>query len=602
MEQPDWEAADITHPHHRIFVLQWIELFDDASLDTWQVRSTNLLSLLREVEAVAHIAATDHPPTVAALRPLADEAIGSAGRDLVMKGDFPWVAHELDELKKRVNELPERPTLGALESIGRTARVIRERIARDYRQHLLARIRAVLSGPGREKEEQMSLTMSLATALAAEGYSLRHLTGVGELLLNPQEPFLDRVEELLGLCDQTPRDYQVHFTVREWEPQVSLRRERCWLAGKVAARDRLPKVARVEEFLAGAEASDRVVSLPATGLDPYAARLRAESQLTRDFAAIAITTYRDPVVVGRNEQALVIDSNNDVALLAPADGSRRNAVRRSRDWLDRTEVLLRMGEVLSPEDHRQLSATLQYFRLALTHPSDEVRLVNLWVAAETLVRRAGTGSIIGRVTSLLAPLLATRNVRRVAKGLARRLSTVRYKELRHVGLLAKNSKQVDPLVLLQKLRNEGSGREVLALLDHDPLTRLRLYRFMDKALKSGATAAAYLENNRQNIEWQLGRIYRARNAIVHRGEAPTSTRQLLQHLETYVWTAIRQVTTELAHAEGRWSLSDALEHFRGLHDHAVRVLRASETPPLEALLEPAMFLRLSIPQAGAAQT
>lgn len=460
MEAIDWTAADIKETHHQLFVLQWVEVFDEGSLDTWQVRSSNLLSILAEIEDVARVASFDHAPAQGALAPLLDEAIGCIERDLVAMLDCPYLREELQEMKTGVGlaggSIADIPRL---EAMGRRARVLRERVGRVYRVKLLGRLRAMLAGSGREKEEQLYLTMSLATELASQGYSLQHLRQLVDVLLEPRLDFVARFDLMIRL--------------------------------------------------------------------------------------------------------------------------------------KRTEALLRMGEILEAEDLHHLSATLQYYRLAVTHPSDEVRLVNLWVAAETLVRRAGVGSVLSRVTSALAPLLALRNVRRVTRGFARRLGAIRFKKLRQAGLMDRNERHVDALRLLRVLKDETLGKAAMAQLDDDPLLRFRLGRFADKALKSGATAADYLEANRRNIEWQLGRIYRARNAIVHRGERPRATRQLLQHLETYVWTAIRQVTTELVAAEGRWSLSDALDHWRTLYDQAVRVSRSLAKAPLEQLIDPNSFLELA---------
>jgi hypothetical protein len=583
-----------------LFVLQWREIFGEDFLDTWQVRSSNLLSILREIEDVARVARIDHAPAQAALPALLNEAVASIARDVAIGSAFPFCKDALIELRKdsSTGNPADGPLAGSrLEDIARRCRVLREQVGRTYRDEVIQRLRSLLQDDGKAKEDQLYLTMNLATDLATGGYSLQHLRTVGEELTRGSQPFIERFDQLVSSCTNADAKFQVLFVVREWEQGVLPTRQGSWIALRDDAKQRVSQSPRAADFFGKATPSDHVVSLEAEALDPFAARASAEAALTNDFAAIAFNSFRDPKL-SVNGEALVIDTDgSDLAMLSSADGTRRGALRRSIDWRERTEALLRMEELLKPDDVRHLSATLQYFRLAVTHQSDEVRLVNLWVAAETLVRRSGTGSTLSRVTSAMAPLLAIRNVRRVTRGLARRLtSAIRFKDLRHVGLIVdRKAKQIEPLQLLETLKDETRGKAVLALLDHDPLLRLRLARLADRALKSGASAAAYFEANALNIEWQLGRIYRARNAIVHRGEAPRSTRQLLQHLETYVWTAIRQVTDELARAEGRWSLSDSLEHWRSLYAHAIRVLKASEDAPLKALTEPSLFFALAVP-------
>lgn len=609
MEPIDWTQAGVKEPHHQLFILQWAELFSEESLDTWQVRTSNLLTLLKEIEQACRVATLEFGPARYAIPELIDECLSSIERDLVLKEECPYVRQELSEMAGDLGSRPEVdgrrskeerdassvPDATRLKAVERRAGVLCERVRRIYRPAIIKKLRALLSGDGKQKEEQLLLTMSLATELSAQGFSVQHFRAVGDLLLQGPAGFLERFDNLVSVCEQGERPFQVLFVVQEWEEGVEPQREGAWIRPRHEAETVVPPTPRGNEFFARALENDRVVSIETKARDPFSARNQAEALLANDFAALAFTTFRDPKLK-LNHDALVVDLSAKFVSVAPTDWSRRKPLVRSHDWEARTRVLLRMGKILLPEEAHRLSATLQYYRLAVTHPSDEVRLVNLWVAAENLVRRAGEGSIIGSVTRFLAPLLALRNIRRVARGFARRLTgAVSYKKLREVGLLERNAKQIDPQQLLTTLKKNDRANAVLALLDHDPLLRFRLGRFADRALKDGPSAARYLEANARNIGWQLGRIYRARNAIVHRGEAPQATRQLLQHLQTYVWTSIRQVMSELEAADGRWSLNEALEHWRSLYFHAVRVTQASAEAPIPALVEPELFLGMAVP-------
>lgn len=612
MQHVDWTTAGIDQQHHRMFVLQWQELFGDDSLDTWQVRTSNVLTILAEIEEVARVARLDHGPAAASLPPLLEEALSSIRYDLAVSQAFPFCEHALKALQTdlRANgaagrnrpvtegletaaDAPARTSI--LEGVERRCRVLREQIGRSYRGEVIGLLRSALNGDGRKKDDQRHLTMSLATDLASSGYSLQHLRKVGEGLLQGPPSFIERFDLLINQCAEQPKPFQVLFVVREWEGPPPTRKG-SWLLRREEARERVTDSPRAAQFFARATPSDQIVCVEANGLDPFSARNTGEALLTKDFAAIAFTSLRDPKLTLGGE-ALVIDHLSGLTVLTPPDRTRRGAIRRAGDWRERAGALLRMEEVLRPDDVNHLGAALQYYRLAATQSSDEVRLVNFWVAAETLARNTGAGSTISKVTAALTPLLAVQNVRRVAKALSRRLTNaVRFRSLRPLGLLTgPKAKRLDPVALLQTLRDDKRGIELVALLDHDPLLRFRLTRFVESTLRSGKTAAEYIEANARNVEWQLGRIYRSRNAIVHRGEPPTSTRQLLQHLETYVWTAIRHVIREMSLAQGRWSLSDSVEHWRVLYDHALRVLRASEEAPIEALIEPSLFLKMAIP-------
>lgn len=193
-QQMDWVELGVSADHHKLFILQWFELFADDSLDTWQVRTSNVLSLLREVEETIEVSISDYGPAQAALPDLVKEALNSIDRDLVVKKHFPFVRAALEELGSQLQSTSAQQK--ALESIGRRARVVREAVQRTYRGLLIADLRELLMADGKRREDQLNLTMSLATELAAAGFSTHHLRAVRELLCEPKAPFAERFDAL----------------------------------------------------------------------------------------------------------------------------------------------------------------------------------------------------------------------------------------------------------------------------------------------------------------------------------------------------------------------------------------------------------------------
>ena len=97
-----------------------------------------------------------------------------------------------------------------------------------------------------------------------------------------------------------------------------------------------------------------------------------------------------------------------------------------------------------------------------------------------------------------------------------------------------------------------------------------------------------MEHTRQNVEWQLKRIYRVRNTIVHKGRSMLLLPQLLQHLHSYLVKTIRSVLAELDR-QPTWSLRDALEHRRNLFEHMIQVFKQNLEPSVsvKSILNPA---------------
>lgn len=590
----DWTQLGVPLQHHRLFVHHWDDLFSEVGLDTWQVRTSNVRTLLQEFVQATQVA-EEYPPLTSALEDLIAETLGALERDEVIRRHYPFFRSALTELES----MAKGGSRQSLSDCRRKATVLLGRID-DYRNHAISDLRTILRDEGsKEKERQLRLTMAVATEFVASGYSLRHLKSAGELLRASKKPFVERFDDLVSACDGNPRLHAVYFAVQQWPAGVPIGSK-----GPEGSRFLtldsqdlpIPTSAAAKSFLTDARPDCTIAEVRVASPDPFSARRDAETRLSSAIAAIAFACLNEPTL--KIDEALVVGPDGATHVV-PRDTSRRKYLKPSHDWETRTAALIGLYATLPSREAEQLNATLQYYRLAISHQTDEVRVVNMWVATENLVSSIPGMSIIDRVSEFLVPVIASRNIRGVARGLARELGArLSFRQLRGLGLL--EQKKVPPLTLLNLLRNDAQATALLALLDDNPLLRHRLSRFASGALKDGKATAGYLEAHSRNVKWQLRRIYRARNSIVHRGQAPTTLRQLLQHLHAYLWIAIRSLTTDLAKARGAWTIADALEHRRSHFRYMLDVLRASGTElPVEALIEPDLFLQMPVsPSTG----
>jgi hypothetical protein len=86
--------------------------------------------------------------------------------------------------------------------------------------------------------------------------------------------------------------------------------------------------------------------------------------------------------------------------------------------------------------------------------------------------------------------------------------------------------------LIMTSENDDKRKEVYALLDNYPFLKFRIFT-LNKILSSGKELNKLLENHKQRVEWQIQRIYRVRNLIVHSGKMPTYTNILVENLHNY---------------------------------------------------------------------
>ena len=126
-----------------------------------------------------------------------------------------------------------------------------------------------------------------------------------------------------------------------------------------------------------------------------------------------------------------------------------------------------------------------------------------------------------------------------------------------------------PFDLLKILLDKEDGpliSEFSKLIGDHPLLHFRIYELKKILFKDANMLSKRIESHKQNIDWQIRRIYRARNHVMHSGECWPGTRQLVQHLHSYLIICIHNLLHDLS-SNPEWRIPDAFEHRLALYDY-----------------------------------
>jgi hypothetical protein len=240
--------------------------------------------------------------------------------------------------------------------------------------------------------------------------------------------------------------------------------------------------------------------------------------------------------------------------------------RRSADKLLKT----------SPRVMELLAAPLQYHALGVQATAPESRLTNFWVALESLLVDH-EGSIIEKVTKYIPPSLALSYCNRILRANAIQLAAFIQAATRHKlpeaanlrtllesGGPARGSVSIEPGALAELLLDDTRASSLFRLCAKNPLLIYRLNR-MREQIKSTSELRASLEAHRERVAWQLGRIYRARNSLVHRGTLPPRAEHLIQHLHTYLSMTLHYLVREIGDS-ALLTVTAAFARRRALYD------------------------------------
>lgn len=566
----EWTSWGISDECHQFFSLHWTELFDSDTPDTWQVRTCGVKTVLAEIETHARTPAT-HPAT---FRHLLDELAGMVSRDIVLAECFPFVTAYLATISE--GDIPQEQ----VEKLRAFAAVVRGNLADYWAEGVKSLVAELRSPRTNEKKRLYDLTMNVAVETAARGHSRDYLHQLFRrtVMAVSEKPFPERVRDMFDALAAGQSDYRCTFKVEgvrhdmqdrfPADIKLTIGKRTGVLSGKVAS------------FFERAASEEVFLELSTQAVDPEAAHERAVQRLGRVFAGLNLYAIDKRFNVKR--AATLVESLQDgsAVLISIRQGLATHYLGSYETLLDRTELLFDVVGTGDSPDAARVEAAIQYHRLALQAGTDEARLVNLWIGLEALFERED-GSIIGRVCDAVAPCVSVDNLRKtlIANAVYVRFLWQKTNTTDEFLKLFLNStdRELDLDDLCRVLLVPPGSPEIMELdrlCSGHPLIRHRLFRTQKMILREAKEVAANLEFTCRNVGWQLRRIYRERNAIVHTGRGGNSLAHLTQHLHSYFMKTVSAVLVELKRCP-QWSLREVMDHRRRLFDHVVYFFRTT---------------------------
>lgn len=586
--QERWERHDVVSEHHRFFVQHWHEILDPFTPDTWQTRTTNFPTMLSELIDVIDVS-SQHESFRHNIPDLCRELRHTYELDPVIRLEFRdvaeslWVAVGADLQGSKINSLRQ------------TVQVAIEQLNGNYAPALVRYLRAELAKEKASKQSLYRLTMALAVEWLASGYSMPYLReGLDVLLDTPNQPFLQRFDRFVDRCKGTKQRYSCSMGVSL--PQEALRAafdDFKVQIGLPSARE----LTEIERMVLQGSPQDAFITCAVSAKDPHSAASLAEEKVEGLLASLNLFYVRNRFEV-KGRFVLAIDDEN-------SDDQYAIGITRCSPFgynadqpIERHDRLQKLFARFRHEDRDRLQGALQHHRHAATSPTDESKLVNLWTALECLCPRER--SLIEDVCSNVAPSVAIGHSRKMITLMCRYV-WLSWREKPGnwlTSIFPRSSKyHIDSADMLDAILEPVGGQKanaIYALISENYLLRFRFWRMQERTFGSAAKHKESLQMHRDNLDWQLKRIYRARNQIVHRGRAGDSLPRLVQHLQTYLLATFHNIIHDL---EQNPSLGviEAFRFRRVLYDQTVRRLTEASNvggrPFLrEHLLQPSTLL------------
>lgn len=277
-----------------------------------------------------------------------------------------------------------------------------------------------------------------------------------------------------------------------------------------------PNYKRVDQFILEAPVA----------ADPFRAVDHVHEKLSRIKALLVLPAKRPDVEWGnlfyaysyRSSVGRVIQ-RSELSLHTPISGPLVG--RRLRQITNVPKQINRDFDDISKE--RLLSA-VSTAAVALEAGSLETRLISLWSAFEVLLSDPPENDArITHYVKHMTPCITWKYHRRIFSAVHDQLAVLLKRKLKNLLDDVAGPKTSNQHTRFAKLivlpEYEDKRKLLLGILSDNPLALHRLYRLY-KFYGTPSACASTMADHQKRVEWQIHRIYRTRNNLVHAGRSP----------------------------------------------------------------------------------
>jgi ribosome-binding protein aMBF1 (putative translation factor) len=286
-----------------------------------------------------------------------------------------------------------------------------------------------------------------------------------------------------------------------------------------------------------------IIAHQVKALDHVSAREVVESRLNLFINLFHVFHHRssldvcDSCCVNRSSDNYTMILENDTNSLLKQKDLKANEAASKVDKLLENLSFSKRNNSMS-----RFMKALELHKLAIKTNEEENQLLDLWAALETLLQNKPESSLsrIEQISNSLIPFLSYGYIELLVIELFKDLWNWNSEVVD--GLIqsveSDTSKRIEGLLKILVVKEFDEKRiELISKLDKYPLLKNRIFLY-NKWFSSPKEMCSMIERHSQKLEWQIRRIYRARNMVIHHGGKPQHLKVLIENMGSYIHAII----------------------------------------------------------------
>jgi len=387
-----------------------------------------------------------------------------------------------------------------------------------------------------DKDRLERLAGDFCSYILNVGHSAEQISYIVNVSFFEREATLPPVREVQKFFSEFPcREslFQVFmFTTKELADTA--KEEGCELLTKKLPR---PMSLRHGKFLEDTTKFETIQYRDVRAFDPADARIRSEAKLSFARAITYTNRPRDPLS-WRPEVIVSWEKNESGILLNESPAPLRRRYRTSESYseqiLDQRRKAI-SGNSFSERDKNKIGNAIIGYSNAFHSESPSTQLVAVWSSLEGLLPEVTDNA--SRIDSVVSAALACQRAKYFQK-------IFQWAFIDHYALGKEDFFKIVDKVTLYKTRLsrfiaalcfeefEEISNELGKFAFRSPLTSHRGFR-LKAASKKVAELSKIIDGHQKKVDWQLRRIYRERNRIVHQANPSANVTTLILNLNEY---------------------------------------------------------------------
>lgn len=527
-----YKFSNLENKDNFVFFAQLLEeMLFDYTLDTYKPSILNIHSLINEsLNVISEVENGNiKKPNISHV---IDELVNNFEKDIIANKLIQLPKEEIISILKNKTE---HNNYGKIKNI---LEIIDSSLnPRNYKEMLQLEIITALKQEHKNFRIIRTLARSYITFLISNGYNTRYIRKeVLNFFWEDDEKFkqIEDVQKLFDIFSFDYKNYNIFFSADNMLSIYQSPNNDDKLI-YVYQKDELPDLIQDRNFLK-VSPGNIFYLMKHRALDPFSAREFTEKSL-RLFSNL-INIFHHKKEINWQKRFIVIDteSNKSTIVDEPIKSMQKCVDLKEQKAKSKLQDFL-FSFYLEDNSFKKFINSVRLHSMAIHTSSHENQLLNLWVALESLIpedTKTGDESNIEHIINSVIPFLNMYYFRSLIEKLVKDL--VRW----DVNLFRRILRNIDGNDFISKiinlLSNELHNEKLNDLMSktrdfHLINDRLEYFKNLFSSKKSMKEA---ISNHTKRLEWQIRRIYRTRNLIVHTGVTPNYTSILIEHTHGYL--------------------------------------------------------------------